>query len=53
MNFCEIDTSTRDAVSRWGIADAVLVDGKNLQKGPPPSYEKISKVLAKRVSRVK
>jgi hypothetical protein len=47
--FREIDTSTRDAVAEWGIADAVLVDGKNLQKGPPPSYEKIRKAIAKRV----
>lgn len=47
--FREIDTSTRGAVAEWGIADAVLVDGKNLQKGPPPSFEKIRKAIAKRV----
>jgi hypothetical protein len=45
----EIDTATRDAVSEWGIADAVLVDGKSLQKGPPPSHERIRKAIAKRV----
>ncbi|MDX9723360.1 MAG: GNAT family N-acetyltransferase [Myxococcota bacterium] len=47
--FREIDTSTRAAVAEWGIADAVLVDGKNLQKGPPPSYQKIRKAIAKRL----
>jgi len=47
--FREIDTSTRNAMAEWGVADAVLVDGKNLQKGPPPSYEKIRKAIAKRV----
>jgi hypothetical protein len=47
--FREIDTSTRDAVAEWGIADAVLVEGKSLQKGPPPSYQKIHKAIAKRV----
>jgi GNAT superfamily N-acetyltransferase len=47
--FREIDTSTRDAVAEWGVADAVLVDGKNLQKGPPPSYERIRRAIAKRV----
>lgn len=31
------------------IADAVLVDGKNLQEGPPPSYEKIRIAISKRV----
>ena len=46
--FREIDTSERSAVAEWGDADAVLVDGKNLQKGPPPSYEKIHKTMARR-----
>ena len=47
--FREIDTSSRGAVAEWGLCDAVLVDGKNLQKGPPPGYEKIRKSIAKRV----
>ncbi len=50
--FREIDTSARDAVARWGRSDAVLVDGIDLQKGPPPSYEKVRKVIAKRVARL-
>lgn len=47
--FREIDTSTRAAVSEWGLSDAVLVDGRTLQKGPPPSYEKIRRAIAKRL----
>lgn len=50
--FREIDTSTRDAVAEWGIADAVLVDGKNVQKGPPPSYDKIYTLIANRAKRL-
>jgi hypothetical protein len=50
--FREIDTSSRDAVALWGISDAVLVDGRNLQKGPPPSYEAIRKAIARRVARL-
>ena len=50
--FREIDTSTRSAVAEWGIADGVFVDGRNLQKGPPPSYEKIRATIAKRVARL-
>ena len=46
--FREIDTSERSAVAEWGVSDAVFVDGKNLQKGPPPSYEKIRKAIARR-----
>jgi GNAT superfamily N-acetyltransferase len=50
--FREIDTSTREAVERWGLCDAVLVDGKNLQKGPPPSYEKIQRAIVRRVQKL-
>lgn len=50
--FREIDTSSRDAVTEWGVADAVFVDSRNLQKGPPPSYEKIHKIIAGRVAKV-
>ncbi len=49
VEFREIDTSTRDKVAEWGRSDEVLVDGKKLQTGPPPSYEKIRKIIAKRV----
>jgi len=47
--FREVDTSTRSAVAEWGMSDAVLVDGKRLQKGPPPSYEKIRTTIGKRL----
>jgi GNAT superfamily N-acetyltransferase len=47
--FREIETSARDADARWGVADAVFIDGKNFQKGPPPSYDKIRTAIAKRV----
>ncbi len=50
--FREIDTSTPAAVAEWGHVDAVLVDGRNVQKGPPPSYEKIHRLIAKRVRRL-
>ena len=50
--FREIDTSSRDAVAKWGVADSVFVDGKNVQKGPPPSYDKIRSLIAKRVKRL-
>jgi hypothetical protein len=50
--FREIDTSERSALAEWGQSDAVFVDGRNLQKGPPPSYEKIHKAIDKRVRRL-
>ena len=51
--FQEIDTSSREAIAKWGVADGVFVNGKNLQKGPPPSYEKIRKTIARQVARSK
>jgi len=49
--FREIDTTSRSAVAEWGVADAVLVDGRNLQKGPSPSYQAIHRAIARRVAR--
>lgn len=50
--FREIDTSERSSVAEWGASDSVLVDGKTVQKGPPPSYEKIRSLIEKRVKRL-
>ena len=51
VEFREIDTSTRDKVAEWGRSDEVLLDGKKLQWGPPLSYAKIHKAIAKRVGK--
>jgi GNAT superfamily N-acetyltransferase len=45
----EIDTSEPGAVEKWGISDAVFVDGREVRSGPPPSYEKIRSVIARRI----
>ncbi len=50
--FREIDTSERSAVAEWGVSDAVFVDGKNVQKGPPVGYEKIHRMIAKRARKL-
>lgn len=51
--FNGFDTSDRDVLLEWGIADALFIDGKEIQTGPPPSYEKIRKLIAKRVKKLK
>jgi GNAT superfamily N-acetyltransferase len=51
--FEEFDTLEQDAMIQCGHSDCVFVDGKNLQKGPPPSYEKILKTIEKQVARLK
>jgi GNAT superfamily N-acetyltransferase len=46
----EIDTSEPGAVAKWGISDAVFVDGREVRSGPPPSFEKIRSIIAKRIN---
>jgi len=50
--YVEIDTFDRAAFLEWGIFDGVFVDGKRIGNGPPPSYEKIRKIIAKRVKKL-
>ncbi len=50
--FQEVDTSERDAVAEWGYSDDVLVDGKKLQWGPPPTYAQVRATIAGRVRRL-
>ena len=49
VEFLEVNTVDRDVFLRWGISDALYIDGKEVRTGPPPSYEKIRKKIARRV----
>ena len=51
--FTEINTFDRDIFFEWGISDTLYIDDKQLRTGPPPSYEKIRKLIAKRVKKRK
>ncbi|MFC2014938.1 GNAT family N-acetyltransferase [Chloroflexota bacterium] len=50
--FQPVDTFNRDNLLKWGISDALFIDGKQVRTGPPPSYEKIRKIIASRVSKL-
>ena len=50
--FRAVDTFDRGVFKEWGEPDAIFVDGKGLRMGPPPSYEKIKKAIAKRVKKL-
>ena len=52
VEFREFDTSDKEVFLEWGITDALFVDDKQIGTGPPPSYEKIRKLIAKRVKRL-
>jgi GNAT superfamily N-acetyltransferase len=46
--FRPVDTFERPAVDEWGIMDALFIDGKSMRTGPPPSYKKIHRTIAKK-----
>lgn len=50
--FQEYDTSDRKTFNEWGISDALFVDEKEVRTGPPPSYEKIKRLIEKRVRKL-
>ena len=50
--FQGIDTSDRYAFKDWGISDALFIDNKQVNTGPPPSYEKIRNAIARKVKKL-
>jgi len=50
--FKEINTFDRKVFLEWGIVDALFIDDKQVRTGPPPSYKKIRKLIAKRVRKI-
>ncbi|MFC2084279.1 GNAT family N-acetyltransferase [Bacteroidota bacterium] len=53
VKFEMVDTSDRETYLKWSISDALYIDSKRIRTGPPPSYEKIRKLIAKRVKKLK
>ena len=47
--FRVIETNEKDVMLKYGIKDALYVEKKCISKGPPLSYEKIKKVVRRRV----
>ena len=48
----EIDMNSRSAIREWGLSDGLFVDEKNIYKGPPLSYDKIRKIIEKKVRKL-
>ncbi len=51
--FCTINTNDKEVMRLCGERSALYVDDKNVRTGPPPSYEKIRTVVAKRVKKLR
>jgi len=50
--FRQVDTFDREVFSEWGIADALFIDDNQVRTGSPPPYEKIKKLIARRVKKL-
>ncbi len=48
----ELNTLNRDVLAEWGISDALYIDGREVSTGPPPSYDKIKKLVSKRLAKL-
>jgi GNAT superfamily N-acetyltransferase len=49
VEFERIDTGTKEKMQEYGLTDALYIDGRQVRTGPPPSYEKIKKLVERRV----
>jgi GNAT superfamily N-acetyltransferase len=49
VRFESIDTSDRETFLEWGISDGIFINGKKVNYGPPLAYEKLRKLIAKRM----
>ena len=52
VTFRPVDTFNQEVFRQWGEPDAIFVDNKGIRMGPPPSYKKIRKSIAKRVKKL-
>lgn len=52
VEFRTYNTFDRDVYLEWGIADGLFIDGKQVRTGPPPTYEKVKKLIEKRVRKL-
>jgi GNAT superfamily N-acetyltransferase len=50
--FHGIDTMDEATFAEWGITDGLYIDGKPVNTGPPPSYEKIRAKIARKVGKL-
>ncbi|MDI6765791.1 MAG: GNAT family N-acetyltransferase [Bacteroidota bacterium] len=50
--FREVDTFDRNTLLECGEADAIYINDKQVRNGPPPSYKKIKKLIAKQVKKL-
>jgi GNAT superfamily N-acetyltransferase len=50
--FREYDVSDRHVFQEWGQSGSLFIDGREVRTGPPPSYDKIFRLIQKRVKKL-
>jgi len=50
--FQGINTFDRQVLLEWGIADGLFIDGRQMRTGPPASYKKIRRTIARRARKL-
>ena len=50
--FIAVDTSDRETYLEWGMRDELFIEDKQVRYGPPLSYEKVKKRIAKQVRKL-
>lgn len=51
--FREVNTSERDEFLRWGISDGLFINRKQVRTGPPPSYDRVRRLIARQANKVR
>ena len=51
--FRMVNTAEREEFHRWGISDALFINHKLVRTGPPPSYEKIRRLIGKQANKLR
>jgi GNAT superfamily N-acetyltransferase len=49
VTYEQFDTRDRAVLSEWGLSDALFIDTDAVNTGPPPSYEKLKKLVEKKI----
>jgi len=50
--FRGVDTFNRELFLKWGMADALFIDTKQMPTEPPPSYKKVKRIITQRVRKL-
>ncbi len=48
----EYQTTDKQIIDEWGITDALYIQGKQINLGPPPSFIKIRKKIARQIKKI-